>query len=999
MSRALSFQDVIMKLHQFWIDQDCVMWQPHNVQMGAGTGNPATLLAVLGPEPWRVAYVEPSIRPDDGRYGENPNRMQYFYQYQVILKPDPGNPQELYLKSLEALGINAREHDIRFVEDNWESPALGAWGLGWEVWLDGQEITQYTYFQQAGGINLDPVSVELTYGLERIVLALQGKNAVWDIDWNTRVRYGDLRLQPEIEHCRYYFEIADVDGLKQTYDVYEREYERALAAGAITPAYDYVLKCSHLFNVLDARGAIGVTERAAYFRRMRDMTRHIARAYADQREAMGYPMLSRFRKEWRTRVDPVQSADLTPIEPSDVLLEIGTEELPAGDLTDALAQLNELVPALFADLRLEHGGLMVMGTPRRLVIYARNVTPRQPDTEDWVKGPPASRAFDDQGRPTPAAEGFARGKGVSLEDLVVREIDGGEYVVALVREAGRRTSEVLAEAFPNLIASIKFGKSMRWNDSGVSFSRPVRWIVALFGSHMIGFSYAGVETSAITRGIRLLGSPDLVLGNVKTYFREMEKQGILLDVIERKAVIWEQAQALAAEVGGQIPDDPALLDEVANLVERPTALRGTFEQKYLALPREVLIAVMRKHQRYFPVEDGQGRLLPYFIAVRNGDADFLDLVTDGNEHVIRARFADADYFYSADIQKPLEDFLPRLSTLTFQEKLGSMLDKNNRVAGLVQPVGELLGAGKAELAVAYRAAQLCKADLATQMVVEMTSLQGVMGRYYALNQGESAAVADAILEHWLPRSAGDSLPVTMPGIVLALTDRLDSLVGLFAAGLAPTASADPFALRRAALGVVQILLARNIDLDLYDAVEEVAAAQPVPVSEDVQSEIVAFIIGRLDVLLHEQNWPHDVIAAVLAEQGYNPARALQGITELVEWVRRDSWPLILDNYARCVRITRAEPDTYEVDPALFEADIEHELLDAYNTAAEQLDLDANVDAFLTAFAPVVPVIQRYFEGVMVHADDPAIRQNRLGLLQAIAALAHGRADLSELAGF
>jgi glycyl-tRNA synthetase len=282
---------------------------------------------------------------------------------------------------------------------------------------------------------------------------------------------------------------------------------------------------------------------------------------------------------------------------------------------------------------------------------------------------------------------------------------------------------------------------------------------------------------------------------------------------------------------------------------------------------------------------------------------------------------------------------------------------------------------------------LCKADLAAQMVIEMTSLQGIMGRYYALNQGESAAVADAILEHWLPRSAGDSLPVTMPGIVLALTDRLDSLGGLFAAGLAPTASADPFALRRAALGVVQILLAHSLDLDLYDAVEETASAQPIPVSEDVQNEIVEFIIGRLDVLLHEQNWPHDVIAAVLAEQGYNPAHALQGITEL------------LDNYARCVRITRAEPDVYNVDPGLFEADIEHELLHAYNTAAEQLDINTNVDTFLTAFTPIVPVIQRYFEGVMVHADDLAIRQNRLGLLQAVAALAHGRADLSELAGF
>ncbi|RPI99824.1 MAG: glycine--tRNA ligase subunit beta, partial [Chloroflexi bacterium] len=723
-------------------------------------------------------------------------------QYQVILKPDPGNPQELYLASLQALGINPREHDIRFVEDNWESPALGAWGLGWEVWLDGQEITQYTYFQQAGGINLEPVSVEITYGLERIVLALQGKNAVWDIDWNASIRYGDLRLQPEIEYCRYYFEIADVEGLRQTYNVYEREYQRALAEGAVTPAYDYVLKCSHLFNVLDARGAIGVTERAAYFRRMRDMTRNVARAYVEQREQIGYPMTGRFRKEWRTRMDPLTSGDLTPTEPADVLLEIGTEELPAGDLADALNQLNTLAPALFADLRLDHQGVTVMGTPRRLVIHARQVALRQQDTEDWVKGPPASRAFDANGQPTKAAEGFARGKGVSLDELEVREIDGGEYVVALVREAGRPTADVLATALRNLIASLRFGKSMRWNESGVSFSRPVRWIVAMFGGQIIKFSYAGLSSGAATRGIRPLGSPDLVLGNVKTYFREIEIQGILLDVEERKAVIADQVRALAAEVGGQVPDDPALLDEVANLVERPTALRGTFEDKYLALPREVLIAVMRKHQRYFPVEDAQGSLLPYFIAVRNGDAAHLDIVTDGNEHVIRARFADAAYFYNADIQKPLEDYLPRLGTLTFQEKLGSMLDKNNRVAGLIPAMGELLGISKTDLGIAQRAAQLAKADLATQMVVEMTSLQGTMGRYYALHQDESPSVAQAIFEHWLPRGAGDRLPESTPGVVLALTDRLDSLVGLFAAGLAPTASADPFALRRAALGVV-----------------------------------------------------------------------------------------------------------------------------------------------------------------------------------------------------
>jgi len=1000
MPKPLSFQDAIMTLHQFWAGQGCVIWQPYNVQVGAGTGNPATLLAVLGPEPWRVGYVEPSVRPDDGRYGENPNRMQLHYQYQVILKPDPGNPQELYLASLEALGINPREHDIRFVEDNWESPALGAWGLGWEVWLDGQEITQFTYFQQAGGLALDPVSVEITYGLERIVLALQGKNAVWDIDWNGTISYGDVRLQSEIEHCKYYFEVADVEGLRQTYDVYQREHERALAAGLIAPAYDYVLKCSHLFNVLDTRGAIGVTERAYYFRRMRDMTRNVAAAYAEQRQQLEYPWMGKFPAD-STDTDSVRlrSVSFDMPGPADLLLEIGTEELPAHDVTEALEQLRSRVPVLLDDLRLDHEGVSVMGTPRRLVVHVRQVAPRQRDEESLVKGPPASRAFDSLGQPTKAAEGFARSKGVALADLEVRAIDGGEYVVALVREAGRPAPEVLTAALPGLIGELKFGKSMRWNASGIGFSRPLRWIVALLGGQVLPFSYAHVPSGAVTRGLRPYGSPELPVPDVDAYFAALAEQGVILDPEARKAAIQEQARALAAEVGGTIPDDPALLDEVTNLVERPTALRGSFEEKYLELPREVLIAVMRKHQRYFPVQDERGNLLPYFIAVRNGDEEHLDKVIDGNEHVIRARFADAAYFYNADMQRPLADFLPRLGTLTFQEKLGSMLEKNNRVAELVNDIGALLGLPTEDLAATYRAAQLAKADLATQMVVEMTSLQGIMGRTYALAGGEPHEVATAIYEHWLPRGAGDELPQTRSGIVLALTDRLDSLVGLFAAGLAPTASADPFALRRAALGIVQILLERGIDLDLTQAIEPVAAAQPIPVSDEIKREVLDFIAGRLDVWLHEQDWPHDVIAAVLAEQRARPARALEGVRELAAWVRREDWLVILDNYARCVRITRPETETYPVDAALFEDDAERALFAAYEAAAGQLSPEDNVGAFLTAFAPAVPAIERFFEAVLVNAPDEALRRNRLGLLQAIAGLARGRADLSQLAGF
>ena len=295
----LNFQQVILTLQQFWAERGCVLWQPYYTQVGAGTMNPATFLRVLGPEPWNVAYVEPSIRPDDGRYGENPNRFQQHYQFQVILKPDPGNPQEIYLDSLKAIGIDPRKHDIRFVEDNWEQPAISAWGLGWEVWLDGQEITQFTYFQQVGGVMLDPVAVEITYGLERILIGLHNVKAAWDLPWNDSITYGQVRRQEEIEHSKYYFEVANVQAMREVFERFEREAEACLAQGLVLPAHDYILKCSHIFNTLDTRGAIGVTERQAYFRRMRDLARRVADAYVEQRKQLEYPLLKQSKIENR----------------------------------------------------------------------------------------------------------------------------------------------------------------------------------------------------------------------------------------------------------------------------------------------------------------------------------------------------------------------------------------------------------------------------------------------------------------------------------------------------------------------------------------------------------------------------------------------------------------------------------------------------------------------------------------------------------------------------
>ena len=998
MSNALDFQSIIMTLQDFWAERDCLIWQPYYSQVGAGTMNPATFLRVLGPEPWKVAYVEPSIRPDDGRYGDNPNRLQQFYQFQVILKPDPGNPQEVYLDSLKALGIDPKEHDIRFVEDNWQQPAIGAWGLGWEVWMDGQEITQFTYFQQCGGQDLEPVSVEITYGLERIAMTLQGVRHFTDIRWSNERTYGDVNMMGEREHSAYYFDVADVKSLREMYELYEREADRAIEAGLVLPAHDYVLKTSHAFNILDTRGAVGVTERQAIFARTRELARRVAAAYLEQRKQAEFPWLTESKVS--SQAENIQAKMEVKGTTAPFLLEIGTEELPPADLAGALSQLEARVPTLLDELRLVHGDFHVMGTPRRLVIYIEDLATRQPDRALAVKGPPAERAFDADGNPTRAAEGFARSKGIEAADLTVEEMDGGKYVVAHVKEQGKPAHEVLSEMLPGLVAGIRFNKSMRWNESGVAFSRPIRWLLSLHDGSVVPFCYAGYSSGNLTHGLRFETPQAFEVKSVQDYFKYLEAQGIILDPETRKAAIKQQADALAAEIGGQIPDDPALLAEVTNLVERPTAFRGEFDRSYLeVLPPEALISVMKKHQRYFVVEDAQGQLMPYFIGVRNGGEEHLNNVVDGNEQVILARFDDAAFFIKKDQQRTLEDFVEDLKTLTFQKKLGSFYEKTNRIIGLVNALGAKLEFSDKDIKTAERAAKLCKADLATNMVVEMTSLQGIMGRYYAQNSGEEPEVATAIFEHYLPRSADDRLPETRPGLAVGLADRLDSLMGLFAVGLAPTGTKDPFAQRRAALGICQNLITWKLHFNLEWALGEASRALDVDVKDGVLGACLAFIQGRLRGMLLEMDFSYDVVDALLAEQGQDPYGALLGVDALSAWVAREDWNQLLPAFSRCVRIVRDLDEVFVVNEDLFAEESEKALYEAILKAETDMVGREDVKGFMNAFVPMVPVINRFFDEVLVMAEDEAICQNRLALCQRIAALSKDIADLSFLEGF
>jgi glycyl-tRNA synthetase len=997
-SEALTFQDVILKLQEFWAEQGCVIWQPYHSEVGAGTMNPATFLRVLGPEPWWVAYVEPSFRPQDGRYGENPNRWQHYYQFQVILKPDPGDPQELYLRSLIALGVEPEKHDIRFVEDNWEAPALGAWGLGWEVWLNGQEITQFTYFQQAGGKVLDPVSVEITYGIERIVMALQGAESFVTMQWNDLLSYGELSLQTEVEYSRYNFEAADIERLRTVYEEYESESKSCLEKGLIIPAHDYVLKCSHTFNILDARGAIGVADRAELFGRMRELARQVAQGYWEQREAVDFPWLEKSPSYAPPHPIPTADVGKTTERPAPLLVEIGTEELPAPDLQSALVQLKSLLEAWLREMRLEYGSVRIMGTPRRLVMFVDDLAPSQQEEVALIKGPPADRAYDSEGQPTKAAIGFAKSKGVPVEVLEIRELEEGSYVVAEVRQEGLAAREILAQGMPGLLSELRFDKSMRWNASGVQFSRPIRWLLALHGEEVIPFNYVDLQAGNHTQMLRYSDPVWVKIGNPATYLDEMEGAGIILGFEERKALIWEQAQACAADVGGDVAPDDELLSELTSLVEAPTAFTGKLEKTDLSLPRQVLISVMKKHQKYFPVET-DGELLPYFIGIRNGGREHLDTVVKGNEHVIKARFADAAYFIKRDMEEPLESYNIRLSNLTFHSQLGSVLDKVRRLEKLVVDLAVFFDLDQEERAIVKRAAHLCKADLATFMVVEMTSLQGEMGREYAKKSGEPPEVAEAIFEHYLPRFAGDDVPKTRTGLVLGVADRLDSLLSLFTVGVQPTGTSDPYALRRTAIGLVQSITQNEVRFDLRKGLGVTANFLPIKVDVERVEDCLAFIRARQQGLLLSEGKKYDVIEAVLEEQGHDPAGAFKAVDQLQDKTEEEGWETILQAYARCVRIVRGEEVVSTVNPDLLQEKEEQALYKAVMLAERIERPIGSVDHFFQVFEPLIPAITTFFDEVLVMDEDISLRVNRLGLLGKIVRLADGVADFSKLEGF
>lgn len=984
----LTMQAALLGLSEFWAARGCAVVQPYNTEVGAGTMNPATFLRVLGPEPWNVGYVEPSVRPDDSRYGDNPNRLQTHTQYQVILKPEPGNPQELYLESLVALGIDVAAHDIRFVEDNWESPALGAWGLGWEVWLDGQEITQFTYFQQAGGIVLDPPATEITYGMERILMALHGIDHFKDIPYAEGVTYGELFAQAEYEWSTFYLDTADVSLLRSQLAELEAEAARLIGLQLPIPAYSQILKCSHTFNVLDARGAMGTTERATAFASMRRLAHDVAELWRDKREELALP-LGR-----ADAADPAPEVAPTPAPadgPRTFLLELGVEELPAADAAAARDTLATALADALGATDLAHGAVTVVGTPRRLLATVADVAPVEPEKTVVVRGPKVKAAFDADGNPTKAAEGFARSRGTTVDALTRVTEKGEEHLAFETSGGGRAAAEVLAEVVPSVLGKLRFGKNMRWRPgSDLAFSRPVRWLVALIGDQVVPTAWAGLAAGRDSRLFRSTGEPTATFADAEGALATLAEHGLVPDPAARREQIVTGATALAEEVGGTVDVErwARLVDEVVDLVEAPTPVLGSFDPVHLELPPEALTAVMSKHQRYLPVTDAQGALLPHFVTVANGACDAA-VVRRGNEAVISARYADATFFVARDRETPIADLAAGLATITFDSRLGTVRDRVDRIAATGLDLAASVAADEAVTAVVAEAGPLAKFDQASQMVMEMTSLAGTMARYYGRDAGLSEAVVTAIAETELPRAAGDEVPGTLAGALLSLADRLDLITALFAVGAEPTGSADPYGLRRAARGIVLVAMAgADPALDRFSLRAGLAAAAshlPVDVPADLVERIEPFVRRRFEQTLLDQGFRHDLVQAALLHAD-RPAQVRAALTDLTAAVGSERFTLVADALKRADRLV-GDTDRAAlpaVDPGLFDDPTEGALLTELERV-EAADATGSVAGFLAAAEPMATALNACLDTVMVMADDPAVRANRLALLTRIAA--------------
>ena len=679
----------------------------------------------------------------------------------------------------------------------------------------------------------------------------------------------------------------------------------------------------------------------------------------------------------------------------DLLFEIGAEEIPAGFMPNILGQLKQLAETKLNDAHLPFESIETYGTPRRLALIVKGLADASAEISERHKGPSASIAYDADGNATKAAIGFARGKGLDVADLVVE--DG--YIYAETKTAGVPAKDIVTEMLPQLITGLNFPKSMHWGNLDAKFVRPVRWLVALLDEEVIPVEFATVQSGNVSRGHRFLGADEITIKNAASYVETLKENFVMVDQDARRELISKQLHDMAASKNASIVWDDDLLEEINYLVEWPTALCGGFEESYLALPDAAIITPMKDHQRYFPLVDQDGKLLPMFLTVRNGSDHSIEVVQAGNERVLRARLDDAKFFFNEDRKKPLIDRQDGLTKIVFQEGLGNLADKTERLLKLGRVFGEECGLHEDAAVVLERATELAKTDLTTGMVTEFTELQGVMGKEYALLDGESPEVAEAIFEQYLPRFAGDVLPQTEAGKVLSIIDKVDNIVATFSRGLIPTGSQDPYALRRQTIGILNILLGSEWNISLRPIFK--ASMELLNVAADKQEELLnqveEFFTLRLKNIFLDREVPHHVIDLLLSNNELSVADA-EGFVNALLANRIDENVELVQAYTRMYNLVK-DVEYTGVNRDLLKEDAEKALFEAASKASEAslAAWEASDYAAVVAVpATLVPTINQFFEDVMVMDKDEAIKANRLQLLRLAYSVMAIIGDISAL---
>ncbi|CQR25813.1 glycyl-tRNA synthetase subunit beta [Streptococcus varani] len=672
-----------------------------------------------------------------------------------------------------------------------------------------------------------------------------------------------------------------------------------------------------------------------------------------------------------------------------LLVELGLEELPAYVVTPSEQQLGEKMVSFLTDNRLSFDSIQTFSTPRRLAVRVTGLADAQTDLTEDFKGPAKKIALDAEGNFSKAAQGFVRGKGLTVEDIEFREIKGEEYVYVTKHEAGKAAEEVLV-GLPQVLSSMTFPVSMYWAGNSFEYIRPVHTLTVLLDNQALELNFLDITSGRISRGHRFLGQ-ETQIASADSYEEDLRKVFVLADAKERENLIVEQIKAIEAEKNVSVEIDSDLLNEVLNLVEYPTAFMGSFDAKYLAVPEEVLVTSMKAHQRYFVVRDQDGKLLPNFISVRNGNAEHIENVIKGNEKVLVARLEDGEFFWREDQKLKIEDLVAKLSNVTFHEKIGSLAEHMNRTQVIAASLAAQVDLSAEEVAALDRAAQIYKFDLLTGMVGEFDELQGIMGEKYALLAGEQKAVAAAIREHYLPNAAEGALPETKVGALLALSDKLDTLLSFFSVGLIPSGSNDPYALRRATQGIVRILDAFGWAIPMDELVDSLYALNFDSLTYDNKADVLNFIRARVEKMMGNQI-PKDIRDAVLAGSTFVVPEMLAAAQALVEASKEDNYKSAVESLSRVFNLAEKAEATVVVDATLFENEQEKALA----SAIEALSLTADVTANIAALFALSSVINDFFDNTMVMAEDAAVKHNRLALLAGLVVKAKAVAVFNQL---